>query len=134
MRSARWSFPCAARAARQPAAALLCPRVGRRRGRLRRGSRAARDFSCRNSVMPAAIPNAGAGKTQTPAAAAPTAPIKRKRRWLRWLLGVFLVLLLIAFFLPNIIALPFIRQPLVERTFTRLNSKATIKSLSLGWF
>src|SRR5262249_32282595 len=38
------------------------------------------------------------------------------------------------FFLPNIVALPFIRQPFIDRTFARLHSKANIKSVSLGWF
>jgi hypothetical protein len=84
--------------------------------------------------MPAAIPNDGAKKSQTASAPAPVVPAKRKRRWLRWLLGIIVVLLLFAFFLPNIIALPLIRQPLIDRTFTRLNSKASVKNVSLGWF
>jgi hypothetical protein len=84
--------------------------------------------------MPAAIPNDGPKKSQSAATPAPATPAKAKRHWWRWLLAIFVVLLLIAFFLPNIIALPFVRQPLIDRTFTRLNAKANIKSLSLGWF
>jgi hypothetical protein len=45
-----------------------------------------------------------------------------------------MVLVLLLVFLPNIISLPFIRRPWIDRTFGRFNSKATINGLSLGWF
>lgn len=59
---------------------------------------------------------------------------RKKRRWLRWLLVVAAIVLLIVFFLPNIVALPVFRQRVLDSVASRLNSKATVGRLSLAWF
>jgi hypothetical protein len=61
-------------------------------------------------------------------------PVKRKHRWLRWLLALLVVILVVLVFLPNIIALPFFRQRLLNAAFSRLNTEATAGNLSLSWF
>jgi hypothetical protein len=68
----------------------------------------------------------------SPADATPSA-VKR-RRWVRWLLAFFVLLALLVFFLPNIVALPFCRQRLLDLAFSRLNTQATVSDLSLSWF
>jgi hypothetical protein len=59
---------------------------------------------------------------------------RKKRHWLRWLLAVTLIVVLLIFFLPNIIALPIFRQRALDSVASRLNAKATVGRLSLAWF
>jgi hypothetical protein len=74
----------------------------------------------------AALPSSSSGDSPPPG--------KRRRRWLRWLLAVVVVLALLVVFLPNIVALPFCRQRLLNLAFSRLNTQATVGKLSLSWF
>ncbi len=67
------------------------------------------------------------------ASGTPSVPPKR-RSWHRWLLAAVIILLLFIYFLPNLIALPWARQKLLDSAFARVNAKATMKDLSLGWF
>jgi hypothetical protein len=60
--------------------------------------------------------------------------MRKKRRWLRWLLVVAAIVVLLIFFLPNIVALPVFRQRLLDSVGSRLNAKATVGRLSLAWF
>ena len=61
-------------------------------------------------------------------------PAKGKRSWLRWAIALLVTVVVILFFLPNIIALPFLRQQLMNETFSRFNTEASIGNLSLSWF
>jgi hypothetical protein len=59
---------------------------------------------------------------------------KRKRRWLRWLCGVFVALVLFIIFLPTLAALPIFRGALFSVLFPSLQQRVTLDELSLGWF
>src|SRR5262245_50715703 len=59
---------------------------------------------------------------------------KKKRRWLRWLTGAVIFVLVVLFFLPNIAALPIFRQRLVDSVASRINARASLGRLSLAWF
>ena len=59
---------------------------------------------------------------------------RKKRRWLRWLFVVCAIVVLLIFFLPNIVALPIFRQQVLKSVASRLNAKATVGRLSLAWF
>ena len=58
----------------------------------------------------------------------------KRRRWVYWLLAVVLLLGLLIFFLPNILARPFFRQRLFNMAFSRVDTQATVGDLSLAWF
>jgi hypothetical protein len=74
----------------------------------------------------------------SPAPAGPSAgatpPPRKRRRWLRWLMAFFVLLILLVIFLPNILALPFCRQRILNAVFSRVNTQATVGELSLSWF
>ena len=59
---------------------------------------------------------------------------RKPRRWLRWTIAVASVILLVIFFLPNVVALPIFRQRLLDSVASRINAKATVGRLSLAWF
>ncbi|HTQ39249.1 MAG TPA: hypothetical protein VMJ32_09485, partial [Pirellulales bacterium] len=72
------------------------------------------------------------GSAASPVDAPP--PTQKRRRWLRWLFVLVLLLLLFIVFLPNLVALPFCRQRLLDLAFSRVNTQATLGELSLSWF
>jgi hypothetical protein len=75
--------------------------------------------------------------TTPPNAARTGAPIdspKRKRRWLRWLSGLFVAIVLVIVFLPTLAALPIFRGVLFSVAFPSVRQRVTLDELSLGWF
>jgi len=70
-----------------------------------------------------------------PSSAGGQPPPRAKRRyWFRWLLAMIILLILLVGFLPNVVALPFFRQRLLNQVFSRVNTQATVGNLSLSWF
>ncbi len=69
---------------------------------------------------------------QKPAASPP--PRKRKRRWLRIVLGVCLVLVILVLLAPAILSTGFGRGLVIGQINKSLNGKLRIDDWSLGWF
>src|ERR1700690_3993115 len=63
-----------------------------------------------------------------------SSPAVKRRRWVYWLLAVVLLLGLLIFLLPNILARPFFRQRLLNLAFSRVDTQASVGDLSLAWF
>jgi translocation and assembly module TamB len=71
--------------------------------------------------------------SQTPQPGTPT-PKSRRRRWLKILVGLFVLLLFLVGAVPTIVAKTGLRNVIARRVATDLNGTLDIGSASLGWF
>ena len=68
--------------------------------------------------------------TPSPTAALPS---RSRRRWLKWVVGVLLVLLMAVWFAPSVAARTGLRNHLARRVAHKLHGSIVVGSASLGW-